>query len=44
MLIKLATFFEHKEKLIQILYFFTPETPEDRLEIINKYQDKLKND
>ena len=34
MLIKLATFFEHKEKLIEILYYFTPDTPENRLEII----------
>ena len=44
MLIKLATFFEHKEKLIEIIYYFTPETAEDRLEIINKFKEKLKDD
>jgi hypothetical protein len=32
MLIKLATFFEHKEKLIEILYYFCPETAETRLD------------
>jgi len=34
MLIKLATFFEHKEKLIEILYYFCPETPEERIELL----------
>ena len=43
MLIKLATFFEHKEKLIEIIYYFCPDTPEDRLEMINRYKEKLKD-
>lgn len=44
MLIKLATFFEHKEKLIEILYYFCPDTSDDRLEMINRYKEKLKDD
>jgi len=44
MLIKLATFFEHKEKLIEILYYFCPDTSEDRIELLNRYRDKLKDE
>ena len=43
-LVKLSTFFEHKEKLIEILYYFCHDTPEDRIDIINRYKEKLKDD